>query len=177
MFIKKENLLIFLTVLMMAVSCFIGVSEGTENQTNEEVKMVTEGNLVKVSYTLTVDGNVIDSTQEGKPFEFQVGNKQVIPGFEEAIIGMKAGEKKSFEVSPDKGYGHENPQGIQEVPKDKLPPDVKPEVGMMLHGKRPDGQTFQARITEVKEDIITVNLNHPLAGKTLNFEVDLIEIN
>jgi len=139
--------------------------------------MVSEGNLVKVSYTLTVDGNVVDSSQEGKPFEFQVGNKQVISGFEEAIVGMKAGEKKSFEVSPDKGYGQEDPEGIHEVSKDKLSPDVKPEVGMILHAKNPDGQTIVSRIIEVKEDVIAVNLNHPLAGKTLNFEVEVIEIN
>jgi FKBP-type peptidyl-prolyl cis-trans isomerase 2 len=138
--------------------------------------MVTEGKLVKVSYTLTVDGNIVDSTQEGKPFEFQIGNKQVIPGFEEAIIGMEVGEKKSFEVSPDKGYGQEDPRGIQEVSKDKLPPDIVPEVGMTLYATRPDGQTFPARITEVKEDVVIANLNHPLAGKTLNFEVGVIEI-
>lgn len=139
--------------------------------------MITEGKLVKVSYTLTVDGNIVDSTQEGKPFEFQIGKKQVIPGFEEAVKGMEVGEKKSFEVSPDKGYGYENPQGIQEIPKDKLSPDVKPETGMMLHGTRTDGQTFRARIKEVKENVIVVDLNHPLAGKTLNFEVDVIEVN
>ena len=139
--------------------------------------MITEGNLVKVSYTLRVDGNIVDSTQEGKPFEFQIGNKQVIPGFEEAIKGMEVGEKKSFEVSPDKGYGYEDPQGMQEVPKNELPPDVKPEVGMMLHGTRPDGQTFAAKITEVKENVIVMDFNHPFAGKTLNFEVDVIEVN
>lgn len=139
--------------------------------------MINVGNVVKVSYTLRVDGNIVDSTQEGKPFEFQIGKKQVIPGFEEAIKGMEVGEKKSFEVSPDKGYGYEDPQGVQEVPKDKLPPGVKPEVGMMLHGTRPNGQTFGARITEVKENVIVVDLNHPLAGKILNFEVDVIEVN
>ena len=138
--------------------------------------MITEGNLVKVSYTLRVDGNVVDNTEEEKPFEFQIGKNQVIPGFEEGIKGMEVGEKKSFEVSPDKGYGYEDPRGMQEVPKDKLSPDVKPEVGMTLHGTRPDGQTFSARITEVKENVIVVNLNHPLAGKTLNFEVDVIEV-
>ena len=139
--------------------------------------MITEGSLVKVSYTLRVDGDIVDSTQEGKPFEFRIGNKQVIPGFEEAIKGMEVGEKKSFEVSPDKGYGYEEPQAMQEVPKNELPPDVKPEVGMMLYGTRPDSQTFAAKITEVKENVIVVSLNHPLAGKTLNFEVEVIEVN
>jgi FKBP-type peptidyl-prolyl cis-trans isomerase 2 len=139
--------------------------------------MVTEGNLVKVIYTLTVDGNVVDSSKEGEPFEFTAGSSQVIPGFEEAILGMQTGEKKSFQVSPEKGYGEENPKGIQKVPRDKLPAEMKPEVGMTLHATMPDGQAIPARIIEIQEDIITIDFNHPLAGKTLNFEVEVVDVN
>ena len=163
--------------LMLAVSCFTGVSEGLEKQTKEEGKVVTEGNLVKVNYSLTVDGNVVDRSQEGKPLEFKVGENQVIPGFEEALVGMKVGEKKSFELSPDKGYGQEDPRAIQTVEKDKLPSDITPEVGMILHAQMPNGQPMPMRIIEVDEDTIVVNLNHPLAGKTLNFDVEVVEIN
>lgn len=177
MIINTKKLIIFLIGLMTAVSCFIGVSEGLEKQTKEEGKVVTEGNMVKVNYTLTVDENVVDSSQKGKPLEFQVGSSQVIPGFEEALVGMKVGEKKSFELSPDKGYGHEDPRGIQTVSKDKMPPDIKPEVGMTLHAQMPNGQPMPMRIIEVNEDTIVVNLNHPLAGRTLNFDVEVIEIN
>jgi len=138
--------------------------------------MVTEGKLIKVSYTLKVNGDVIDSTNEGEPFEFRVGSSQVIPGFEKALIGMKAGEKKLFEVTPDEGYGQENPEGIHEVSKDELPPDIKPEVGMTLYAREPNGQTIPVRISEVKEDAVVVNFNHPLAGKNLNYEVEIIEI-
>ena len=138
--------------------------------------MVTEGKLVKVNYTLTVEGNVVDSSREGEPFEFEAGSNQVIPGFDEAIMGMNAGEKKSFQVSPEKGYGHENPKGIQQAPRDKLPADLKPEVGMPLHATMPDGQVIPARIIEIKESIIVLNFNHPLAGKTLNFEVEVIDV-
>lgn len=138
--------------------------------------MVTEGKLVKVNYTLTVDGNVVDSSREGEPFEFEAGSNQVIPGFDEAIMGMKAGEKKSFQVSPEKGYGQENPKGIQQVSKDKIPADMRPEVGMTLHATMPDGQVIPARIIEIKESIIVLNFNHPLAGKTLNFEVEVIDV-
>lgn len=139
--------------------------------------VVTEGTLVKVNYTLTVDGNVVDSSKEGEPFEFRTGGSQVIPGFEEALMGMKAGEKKSFQVSPDKGYGQEDPKGIREVPRDKLPGDVNPVAGMTLYAQMPNGQTIPARINEVKEDIVVLNFNHPLSGKTLNFEVEIAEIN
>lgn len=173
----NKTALIFLTGLMITVFCFTCLSEGAEKQPNEEVKMVTEGKLVKVNYTLTVDGNVVDSSKEGEPFEFTAGNNQVIPGFEESIMGMKAGENKSFQVSPEKGYGQENPKGIQEVPRDKLPADMNPEVGMTLHATMPDGQAIPARITEIREDTIILNFNHPLAGKTLNFEVEVVDVN
>ena len=173
---NKTALIIF-TGLMITVFCFTGFSEGAEKQSNEEVPMVTEGKLVKVNYTLTVDGNVVDSSKEGEPFEFTAGSSQVIPGFDEAVMGMKAGEKKSFQVVPEKGYGQENPKGIQKVPKDNLPADMKPEVGMTLHATMPDGQAIPARINEIKEDIIIINFNHPLAGKTLNFEVEVVDVN
>jgi FKBP-type peptidyl-prolyl cis-trans isomerase 2 len=159
------------------VTCFIGVSEGIENQTKEESKMVTEGNMVKVNYTLKVDGNVIDRSPEGKPLEYQIGGGQVIPGFEEALMGMKVGEKKSFELSPDKGYGQEDPKAIQTVSRDNLPSDITPQVGMTLYAKMSDGQQTPIRIIEVNEDTIVVNLNHPLAGRTLNFDVEVIDVN
>jgi FKBP-type peptidyl-prolyl cis-trans isomerase 2 len=173
----NKTALIILTGLIITVFCFTVTSGGAEKQPNEEVRMVTEGKLVKVIYSLTVDGNVVDSSKEGEPFEFTAGSSQVIPGFEEAIMGMKAGEKKSFQVGPEKGYGEENPKGIQEVPRDKLPADMNPEVGMTLHATMPDGQAIPARITEIKEDIIILNFNHPLAGKTLNFEVEVVDVN
>lgn len=139
--------------------------------------MVAEGKMVKVSYTLKVDGNVIDSSKDGEPFEFKVGSKQVIDGFEKALIGMKAGEKKSFQVAPEEGYGKEDPRGIQEMSRDKLPPDMKPEAGMTLYAKGPNGETIPVRITEVKEGAVVINFNHPLAGKTLNFDVEIFDIN
>ena len=138
--------------------------------------MVAEGKLVKVNYTLTVNGTVVDSSKEDEPFEFRIGDNQVIPGFEEALMGMRAGEKKSFQVTPEKGYGQEDPRGIQTITRDKLPTDRDPEVGMTLHAKMPNGQTIPVRITEVKVDAVVLNFNHPLSGKTLDFNVEVIEI-
>jgi FKBP-type peptidyl-prolyl cis-trans isomerase 2 len=160
----------------MTVLLFGGKAESTEAK-NKEVKMVSEGNMIKVSYALTVDGKVIDSSKKGSPLEFKVGSKQVITGFESAVIGMKIGEKKSFQVAPDEGYGHENPKAIQELSKDRLPAHLKPEVGMSLHATTPTGQTLTGRITEIQGDTVIVNFNHPLAGKTLNFDVEIVEIN
>jgi peptidylprolyl isomerase len=137
---------------------------------------VADGARVKLHYTLTVEGTVIDSSKEGEPFAFQVGSKQVIPGFEKALMGMEVGEKKSFQVSPEEGYGHENEEGIDEVFRENLPPDLEPVVGMTLYATGERGQTIPGRITEVRKDSIVININHPLAGKVLDYEVDIVEI-
>jgi peptidylprolyl isomerase len=138
--------------------------------------MVSEGKMVKVNYSLTVDGEVIDSSREGQPLAFRIGSGQVIHGFEKALIGMKQGEKKSFKVPPDEGYGQENPGMVHEVSKDMLPPGPKPEAGMILYARDPKGQSIPARITEVKENTVVVNFNHPLSGKMLDFSAEIVEI-
>ena len=137
---------------------------------------VADGNVVKLHYTLTVEGDVVDSSREREPFAFKVGAKQVIPGFEKAILGMAVGENKSFQVSADEGYGQENPEGIDEIFKDNLPPDLEPVVGMTLYATGEQGQPISGRITEVREDSVVINVNHPFAGKTLDYEVEIVEI-
>jgi len=140
------------------------------------INNVADGNFVKVHYTLTVENKIVDSSRGQEPFEFQVGMHQAIPGFEKALKDMKVGEKKSFQVSSEEGYGQEDPNGIHEILRDKLPPDMEPEVGMTLYAYGTNNQCIPARIKEVKKDVVVVNFNHPLAGKTLNFEVEIIEI-
>jgi len=138
--------------------------------------MVSDGMVVKLHYTLTVEGTMVDTSREREPFAFQVGAEQVIPGFENAIKGMKVGEKKSFQVGPEEGYGHENPEGIDEIFRDNLPPDLEPVVGMTLYATGEQGQTIPGRVTEVREDSVVININHPFAGKTLDYEVEIVEI-
>ncbi len=162
--------------LMMTFLCFIVPAEGAEKGTKGEAPEVNADKMVKVHYTLTVEGKVIDSSKGREPLEFQVGGRQMIQGFEKALMGMRVGEKKSFQVSPGEGYGQEDPRGIQEVSRDKLPSDINPEVGMTLYARGSKGQTIPARIIEVRKDVVVMNFNHPLAGKTLNFEVEIIEI-
>lgn len=173
---KDNKLLASLIGLLMVFSCFIVSVEGAEQSIKEDVPLVTEGKKVRVHYTLTVEGNIIDSSKEREPMEIQVGSRQVIPGFEKTIKGMKVGEKKSFEVSPEEGYGLEDPKAIQEVSRDKLPPDIKPEPGMTLYARDKNGRPMSVKIMEVKKDVVVMNFNHPLAGKTLKFEVEIIEI-
>ncbi len=137
---------------------------------------IADGAVVRLHYTLTVEGVMVDNTREREPFMFLVGDEQVIPGFEKAIQGMAVGEKKSFKVSPDEGYGKEDPDGIDEVPLENLPPDMAPDVGMVLYAVDESGQPLQGRITEIREDSVTININHPFAGKTLEYDVEIVEI-
>ncbi len=142
----------------------------------EQLPAATEGKSVKLHYTLKVDGELLDSSRDRKPFVFLMGAHQVVPGFEKAIRGMKAGEKKSFRVKPAEGYGEENPEAIKEVSRDRLPQDMKPVAGMTLYAKSPDGRPIPVKIVKVKKDVVVMNFNHPLAGKNLDFDVEVIEV-
>lgn len=139
-----------------------------------------EGKKVKVNYKGTLeDGSVFDSSEGKDPIEFEIGGKQVVPGFENAVKGMKVGEKKSVTLEPKDAYGDQNPQLIQDVPMDALKQSgIKPEVGMVLgiqHPKMP-GQQLPAKIMEVGKETVKMDLNHPLAGKTLTFNVELLSV-
>lgn len=162
---------------LIAVLLFSAVfSEAAEKDSKEEKSAVSEGTSVKVKYTLTVDGKVFDTSEGKEPLQFKVGGNEVIPGFEKAVRGMKAGEKKSFSVGPEEGYGPENPKAFQEVPKKQLPPDITPKAGMILFAQGPDKQPIPVRIKEVRDDVVVMDFNHPLAGKTLRFDIEVVEI-
>lgn len=138
---------------------------------------VKENDSVKVHYTGTLsDGSVFDSSREKDPIEFKLGEGQIIPGFEKGLMDMTVGETKTINIPSKEAYGERNDQMIQEVPKTQLPPEVSPEVGMGLMSQTPDGQQMQLTVTEVKDESIVVDANHPLAGKDLTFEVELMEI-
>lgn len=141
---------------------------------------VKKGDKVKVEYTGKLDdGSVFDSSKHGDhshPLEFEVGSGMVIKGFDEAVIGMKEGEEKEFSVEPEEAYGERNPELIKKVPREHLPDDQEPEVGMNLMIETPEGQKFPSKIVEMDEENLTVDLNHPLAGKNLNFEIKVVDI-
>jgi len=132
---------------------------------------------VRVHYTGSLDdGTVFDSSREKTPLEFTIGNGEIIPGVENAVIGMSEGEEKKVTIPPEQGYGTRNEQAVMEISKDQLPNDVEPQVGMVLEGGTRDGSTVRLRVTAVKEDSLTVDANHPLAGKTLVFDIELVGI-
>ncbi len=141
--------------------------------------VVAKGNKVKIDYTGSFDdGEVFDSSERhGKPLEFEAGAGQVIPGFDKAILGMKKNEEKTVKILPSEGYGDVNPDLVKEFPRDRLPKEQEPKPGMFLVVGLPNGAQLPARIVDVKGELVKIDLNHPLAGKTLNFKCKVLEIN
>jgi len=138
---------------------------------------VKKGDVVKVEYEGTLDdGTVFDSSDmHEEPFEFEVGGGQVIKGFEDAVLGMEEGEEKEFKIQPSEAYGEPNPKLVKEIPIDQIPKDEKVEKGMMLIVGLPDGKRIPATVLEVTEKTISIDLNHPLAGKVLNFKIKVVK--
>lgn len=136
---------------------------------------VKKGDKVKVEYTGKLDdGTIFDSSEGRQPLEFEVGSGRIIKGFDQAVIGMKKGEEKEFKIEPKDAYGEHNPDFIRKIPRDKVPPEA--EIGMMLMLKTPDGVQIPAEITELTGEDVTIDLNHPLAGQTLNFQIKVVDI-
>ena len=141
------------------------------------MSQVKENNTVKVNYTGKLsDGQVFDSSEGKEPLEFTLGKGQLIPGFEKGLIDMKVKEKKTITIAKDEAYGEINKDLIQEVKKTELPQEMTPEVGMGLVSKTPDGQEMNLLVIEVKEESIVIDGNHPLAGKDLIFDLEVVEI-
>jgi len=137
-----------------------------------------KGDKVKVHYTgKLTDGSVFDSSVDREPLEFELGAGMMIAGFDSAVTGMKIGDKKTANISSDEAYGEKNDEMIVEVPKSQLPEDLKPEVGQQLGMQQPNGQNIPVVVTSVGEEKIEIDANHPLAGKDLVFEIELVEIN
>ena len=138
--------------------------------------MIQKGNKIKVHYTGTLDdGTVFDSSEGAEPLEFEVGSGQLISGFDAAVVGMNKGEEKTISLTPDQAYGVHNKELTKNIPRASLPKDREPQVGMILGLSTPDGQQFPARIITVTPTDITIDLNHPLAGKKLTFKIRIVE--
>ena len=141
------------------------------------ISMVAKiGSKVKVEYAGTLeDGTVFDSSEKhGKPLEFEIGSGQVIKGFEDAVVGMSEGQEKDISLRPSQAYGDRNPDLVKKVPRHKIPQEIT--AGMMLVMKLQNGMDIPAKIIDVSNETVTIDLNPPLAGKTLNFKVKVVEI-
>jgi FKBP-type peptidyl-prolyl cis-trans isomerase 2 len=141
-----------------------------------DANVVGAGAVVSFEYTLTdQNGAVLDSSKGKAPMTYTQGNGQIIPGLESQLVGMKLNEEKKITVKPEDAYGPVNPQAFQEVPKDKLPPDAL-KVGAILMASGPQVQGLPVRVHEIRENTVIIDLNHPLAGKTLIFDVKVVDI-
>lgn len=139
------------------------------------IAMVKKGSKVKVEYTGTFDdGTVFDSSEKhGQPLEFEAGAGQVIKGFDDAIIAMKKGEERTIHIEAKDAYGEHNPQLVKIIPKENLPEGAK--VGTVLAIGLPTGQRIPATVTKVSAKEATIDINHPLAGKALNFKLKIVD--
>lgn len=138
---------------------------------------VEKGDTVKVHYTGKLeDGTVFDTSQEREPLEFTLGEGQLIPGFEKAVEGLSVGESTSVTIPTEEAYGEWNEQLELEVSKDDLPDNIEPEVGMQLQMQQQQSeQMIPVKITQVNDNSVTLDANHPLAGKTLVFDIELVD--
>ena len=137
----------------------------------------TSGDTVHVHYTGKLDDGTVFDTSEGRdPLAFTVGSGQVVPGFDEAVSGMQVGDSKTVRIGPGDAYGEHREDLILDVPTEQLPEGLEPEVGMELGLRGQDGQTMPVRVASVGAEAITLDANHPLAGKSLTFDVTLVSI-
>jgi FKBP-type peptidyl-prolyl cis-trans isomerase 2 len=141
------------------------------------MQQVKKGDKVKVHYhgRLT-NGETFDKSEGREPLEFEVGSGMVIKGFDDGVTGMAVGEKKTINIPFNEAYGPKNPDMLIEMPKDRFPKDMEIEVGMPLGMSDGQGQQFQVVVTEIKDDIVMLDANHPLAGQDLVFDLELVAI-
>ena len=141
------------------------------------MKKAGDGNIVKVHYTGTTDdGAIFDSSENRDPLEFTLGKGQLLKKFEAGVIGLAVGESVKVHIPAKDGYGILNENLITKVPSSHLPGDLIPELGMKLQTQTTDGQPMTVTIVKIEEKNITVDANHELAGKDLNFDIELVEI-
>lgn len=141
------------------------------------MQQVKNGDTVRVNYhgKLT-DGSTFDSSEGREPLEFTVGSGQVIKGFDDALVDMKIGEKKTVHIPVDQAYGQRSEEMMMEYPKTEFPADMNPTPGMELHMSDNTGNVFPVVIAEVQDEIVILDANHPLAGEDLIFDIELVSI-
>jgi peptidylprolyl isomerase len=141
------------------------------------LKKAEKGNTVKVHYTGKLDdGTVFDTSREGEPLEFTVGSGHVIKGFDQAVDGMQEGEQKTVKIPSDEAYGAPKEEMRITVKRDQMPPNIELHEGLHLQLTQPNGTVFNVMVAELSEEAVTLDGNHPLAGKDLSFDIELMEV-
>jgi FKBP-type peptidyl-prolyl cis-trans isomerase SlyD len=164
---KLKQLLIFGVISCVAIGSVTARAQSRE---------VLTGKQVSLEYTLKLeDKSVVDSNVGAEPLTFIQGSHNIIPGLESSLDGMKVGDSKQVTVKPEDAYGPVNKDAVSEIEKDQIPKDSI-KVGTVLQGQSPDGRVLIARVVEIKEDTVLLDYNHPLAGKTLYFDVKILDV-
>ena len=155
----------------------LGVPASAQSSTKSGSKAtVSSGKQVSLEYTLKLeDKSVLESNVGKEPMTYTQGAHEIVPGLEKAMEGLRAGDHKHVEVKPADGYGEFDPKAIQEVKKSQVPENAW-KVGTQLEAKGPDGESLFPRVTEVKQDTVVLDFNHPLAGKTLFFDIKVLDV-
>lgn len=160
--------------IVVALLTAQGFAATTEKAKDDRV--VKDGMMVSLDFTLkSPDGKVLESTKEKGPVKYIHGKNMMPPGLERELTGMKVGSEKHVTVKPEDGFGKYNPKAIQEVPKDKIPPNAL-KVGAVLAARSPEGMVIPMTVREIKEKTVIMDLNHPMAGKTLVFDLKVVDI-
>ena len=142
------------------------------------MSVAKKGDQVQVHYTgRLADGTVFDSSRDREPLAFELGSGMMIEGFDKAVTGMQVGESKTTEIVSTEAYGAHNDEMVVSVPRTQLPEGMQPEVGQQLGMQQPNGQQIPVVVTKVEEESIEIDANHPLAGKDLIFDLELVSIN
>ena len=139
--------------------------------------VIEEGATIKLEYTGTLDdGSVFDSTDGKPPMGFELKEGNLIPGFFNALLGMEVGEEKEFRLEPQDAYGERDDRLLEKIPRSKFPKEPTPEPGMVFYGETEDGQRVPTMVVEVTDDTVIIDMNHPMAGKSLNFKIKVVAI-
>ena len=138
--------------------------------------MIADDVVVTMEYTLTVNGEVVDSSDENDPLVFLQGYRNIIPGLERELYGMKVGDSKKVSVKPLDGYGEKDPDAFMDVPRSEFPAEIPLEIGVELDIRDEDNEVMSATIVDVDKDNVRLDFNHPLAGETLDFEVKILDL-
>lgn len=163
-------------VIAAAIFLFAITASATAAEKAKNDNIVKDGMLVSIEYTLKgADGKVLDTSKDQGPLKYVHGQRRMIPGLEKELTGMKVGGEKNVTVKPEDAYGPVNKNAFQEIPREKLPPNGL-KIGAILQGQDDQGRPMKARVHEIKEKSVIIDMNHPMAGKTLYFNVKVVDV-
>ena len=168
---KPVTLLLLFSLGMFGPGASFAAAETAKNE-----RLVKDGLMISLEYTLkNPEGKILETNKGKEPLKYVHGQKMMILGLERELTGMKVGGEKKVTVKPEDAYGNVNPNAVQEIPKEQIPPNGL-EVGAVLAARSPDGVVVPITVREIKEKTVVVDMNHPMAGKTLVFDVKIVDI-